>query len=191
MADSEDHSAWEGLLLPLENRGVYRERGVELFIHDGGSGLIAALNLIYPHIPHQRCLFHKLRNLWQAIQIPDGMKRHEAQQLKRNIIQQAAVIFRAQTAPAALQLPDAFCQQWQLTQPKLVASLLRDWDDTVAFYKLLARFPDWKITALRTTSLLERLNRMLRRLFRPAGAYHSTAGLLATVVRVLIPLRAI
>lgn len=38
---------------------------------------------------------------------------------------------------------------------------------------------------LRTTSLLERVNRMLRRLFRAAGAFHSAAGLLAAVAKVL------
>lgn len=191
LAEGEDHSAWEALLLRLENRGVYRERGVELFIHDGGGGLSAALNLIYPHIPHQRCLFHKLRNLWQAIQTPDDMKRPDAQQLKRDIMQQVAAIYRAKTPQQALTMRDAFCQQWQQAQPKLVATLLRDWAATVTFYQVMARFPNWKTTALRTTSLLERINRMLRRLFRAAGAYHSTAGLLATVARTLVPMQLI
>ncbi len=57
LAENESQDAWERLLIPLEARGVYRERGVERFIHDGGTGLIAALRLMYPHIPHQRCLF--------------------------------------------------------------------------------------------------------------------------------------
>jgi hypothetical protein len=66
LADSESQAEWERLLVPLETRGLYRERGVALFIHDGGSGLIAALDWMYPHVPHQRCLFHKLRNLRSA-----------------------------------------------------------------------------------------------------------------------------
>ncbi len=191
LAHGEDQASWEGLLLRLENRGVYRERGVELFIHDGGSGLIAALNLIYPQVSQQRCLFHKLRNLWCAIHTPDTLSRPAARQLKRSLIQQATAIYRAATSQAALRLRDALCQPWRPTQPQLVATLLRDWDDTVAFYRLMTRFPQWTKTALRTTSLLERLNRMLRRLFRAAGAYHSVTGLLATVARVLNPLRAI
>lgn len=191
LADSESQDAWEHLLLRLENRGVYRERGVELIIHDGGKGLIAALKLIYPHIPHQRCLFHKLRNLWHAIQTPDGLARKDAQQFKRDLIQQAAAIFYADTHTAAQQLRDDFCQQWHDTQPELVATLQRDWHESIAFYRVLARFPDWSRTTLRTTSLLERVNRFLRRLFRAAGAYHSQSGLLATVARILIPLRLI
>ena len=191
LADGEDHASWERLLVRLENRGVYRERGVELFIHDGGGGLVAALNLIYPHVPHQRCVFHKLRNLWQAIRTPDGLKQREAHPLKRDIMRQAVAIYRASSPQQALTLRHAFCQHWQNTQPELVDTLLRDWDDTVTFYQFMTRFPKWKTTALRTTSLLERLNRTLRRLFRPAGAYHSLSGLLATVARVLNPLRAI
>lgn len=188
LAESEDQAAWERLLLRLENRGVYRERGLELLIHDGGKGLIAALNLIYPHIAHQRCLFHKLRNLWQAIQTSDGMARKDKHKFKRDIIQQAAEVFYAKTLAQAQELRDAFCLQWQDTQTELVATLQRDWHESIAFYRVLEHFPKWSPKTLRTTSLLERVNRMLRRLFRSAGAYHSPTGLLATVVRILQPM---
>jgi hypothetical protein len=191
LADSESQQAWEGLLVPLEMRGLYRERGVELFIHDGGTGLIAALNLMYPHIPHQRCLFHKLRNLWHALRPPAHLTRAEVQLFKQDLIQHARAIFFAATADEACQLRDAFCYQWQDEQPELVATLCRDWPDSTAFFRVLARFPHWPRHFLRTTSLLERINRMIRRLFRPAGAFHSASGLLAAVATVLNPLRLI
>jgi transposase-like protein len=189
LADGEDQASWERLLLPLEDRGLYRERGLELLIHDGGKGLIAALNFIYPHIPHQRCLFHKLRNLWHAIQTSDDMSRENKKEFKRELIQQVAEVFYAATSEEAHQLRDVFCEQWQDTQPEMVAILKRDWRDSIAFYRVLARFPKWPRRTLRTTSLLERVNRILRRLFRAAGAYHSTSGLLATVARILSPMR--
>ena len=84
LAESESQTAWETRLLPLEQRGVYRQRGVEVFIHDGDKGLIAALNLIYPHIPHQRCLFHNLRNLWCDIQPPADLTPTDEKPLDRN-----------------------------------------------------------------------------------------------------------
>ncbi len=52
-------------------------------------------------------------------------------------------------------------------------------------------FPNWPRRFLRTISLLERVNRMIRRLFRAAGAFHSLAGLRAAVARVLEPHRLI
>ena len=191
VAREESQEAWESLLVPLEERGLYRQRGVELFIHDGGSGLIAALNFLYPNIPHQRCAFHKLRNLWQAIQTPEGLSSPQKRQFKRNIIQHAAQIFDAPSLAQAQQIRDDIALQYRDTQPKFVATLERDWRETVAFFRVLKRFPQWRRTALRTTSLLERVNRMLRRLFRPAGAFHSMTGLLATVARVLHPKRLI
>lgn len=72
VANSESQEEWEALLVPLEERGLYQQQGLALLIHDGGKGLIAALNLIYPTVPHQRCTFHKLRNLWHSIRLQRG-----------------------------------------------------------------------------------------------------------------------
>lgn len=191
VADSESQEAWEALLLSLEARGVYRQQGLELLIHDGGKGLIAALNFIYPTIPHQRCAFHKLRNLWHSIQAPDDLSRDDKRQFKRDILQQAQAIFYADNQPEAQNIQQQLVQQFQHTQSKFVETLKRDWTETIAFFKVLKRFPDWRRTALRTTSLLERVNRMLRRFFRAKGAFHSEYGLYACVNRVLSPKRLI
>lgn len=191
IADSESQEAWEALLLPLEERGLYRQKGLELLIHDGGKGLIAALDFIYPTVPHQRCAFHKLRNLWHSIQAPNELSRDDRRQFKRDILQQVQTIFYAATRQEAQTIQQQLIAQFQTTQPKFVDTLQRDWQDTIAFFKVLKRFPDWQRTALRTTSLLERVNRMLRRLFRPKGAFHSVHGLLACINRVLAPKRLI
>lgn len=191
LAASESQAEWEALLVPLEARGLYRQRGLELLIHDGGSGLIAALNQLYPHIPHQRCAFHKLRNLWQAIQPPEGLSRQARTAYKQVILHEAQAILYARDEQAAGEQRDTLVATYQHTQPAFVATLLRDWDETIAFFRVLRRFPQWRRTALRTTSLLERVNRMLRRLFRPKAAFHSVSGLLATVARVLNPKRLI
>ena len=191
IAQEESKEAWEDLLVPLETRGLYRERGLELVIHDGGKGLRAALDYLYPHIPHQRCSFHKLRNLWHSIQVPQGLTKQERLDYKLQLLQPIQAIFYAEDETEARQLCGAFVHEVGQQQPDLVATLQRDWQETVAFFKILNHFPDWPRTALRTTSLLERVNRMLRRLFRPKGAFHSQEGLLATVARVLNPKRLI
>lgn len=189
LAESENQSAWESLLLPLEQRGLHRQRGLELFIHDGAKGVIAALDFLHPHIPHQRCLFHKLRNLWHAISPPAGQSSAKRQQFKRELIQQVLPIFSAHTLQQAHMIRDQLVAQWQADQPQFVTTLLRDWHETVAFFRVLQRFPHWPRRCLRTTSLLERVNRMIRRLFRSAATYHSAVGLLAAVARVLLPFR--
>ena len=189
LAESESKAEWERLLVALETRGVYRERGVELFIHDGGAGLRAALRQIHPFVPQQRCLFHKQRNLRAAIQTTPDMSPQEVRTLKRQLMQHVRRVLAAPSPQAMLRLRKAFEHQWQAQQPALVATLCRDWPETTAFFRVLARFPHWRPRYLRTTSLLERVNRMLRRLFRAAGAFHSQFGLLAAVSRVLEPHR--
>lgn len=190
VGEQEDYASWEALLLRLEARGVYRQRGLQLILHDGNSGLRAALKQLYPQVPQQRCLFHKLRNLWQAITLPEPMDKTQARQYKRALLTALRTIVYAADRAEAERLRDLFCCQWATTQPALVATLCRDWDETVAFFTVHTRFPDWPLVRLRTTSLLERVNRLLRRLFRAAGAFHSLNGLLAAAARVLLPRRA-
>lgn len=187
LAEDESKAAWEGLLARLEERGVYRERGLELIIHDGGKGLAAALNFFYPTVPHQRCVFHKLRNIWQAIAFPDDLSLSQQRDLKMALIRQAAAVFYADSRVAALTLVRDFRARWFASQPAAVLTLERDLADTLRFFDLIQRFPAWRPSSLRTTSPLERVNRHLRRLFRAAGAYHSDAGLLAATARSLLP----
>src|SRR3990172_3732849 len=187
LAPSEDQASWECLLVRLETRGLYAERGLYLFLHDGGKGLEAALRFLFPLVRRQRCVFHKLRNLWQAILIPDGFSAEQARRLRTQIVRQAAALFRAPDEAAAQTALHAFCSTWIASQPAVVTTLQRDLPDTFQFYAVLARFPRWRSASLRTTSLLERLNRALRRLFRAAAAYHSERGLAAATARVLLP----
>jgi transposase-like protein len=187
VAESEAQEAWEPLLLRLEDRGVFRERGLELILHDGGSGLTAALRLIYPTVPHQRCIFHKLRNVWQAVLPPDPLPAAARRRFRASLISQAAAGFQADSEAAARSLVQQFRLRWADSQPQAVLALERDLDDTLRFFQLRRRFPDWRPSALRSTSLLERLNRSLRRLFRPATLFHSQRGLLAATARVLDP----
>ncbi len=187
LAEDERRRSWESLLLDLAKRKLYRQRGLELFIHDGSAGLTAALNYLHPHVPRQRCVFHKLRNLWQSIQAPDSLSPSQSRQFKRRLLRPIRAIFEAKDSRQATELRDAFSKDFASAQPELVATLQRDWQNTIAFFRVLQRYPKWPRSALRATSLLERVNRMLRRLFRPKGAFHSRAGLIATVAQVLNP----
>lgn len=70
-------------------------------------------------------------------------------------------------------------------QPKSVRTLQRDFERTLTFFQVQTqaqeRGEDWPLTALRTTSHLERENRNFRRRFRQAVLFHSQDGLKAAV----------
>jgi putative transposase len=57
---AESTDGWQLLLEDLAARKMGRPR---LVISDGNAGLAAALDRLWPGLPHQRCTVHKLRNL--------------------------------------------------------------------------------------------------------------------------------
>jgi transposase-like protein len=61
-AKGEPLEAWEGLLNSLYQRGL-KGNNLKLITIDGSGGLKSALDIVYPHIPVQRCWAHKLRNV--------------------------------------------------------------------------------------------------------------------------------
>jgi putative DNA primase/helicase len=60
--DSESQANWEAFLSQLRERGLLGKQ-LRLVATDGGSGLHAALQTVYPYVPRQRCWAHKLRNV--------------------------------------------------------------------------------------------------------------------------------
>ena len=86
LAAKEDANDWLAFLSELEALGVRGDNGLELIIHDGGAGLCAALNVVHFGAAEQRCLFHKLRNLYNAIRVADDTLSHKEQRRLRKAI---------------------------------------------------------------------------------------------------------
>jgi hypothetical protein len=68
VATSESEEAWLILLKRLVGRGLTVEGGLKGIIRDGGSGLGEAVVAVYGKaVVDQRCVFHKLKNVKEAI----------------------------------------------------------------------------------------------------------------------------
>jgi len=87
-------------------------------------------------------------------------------------MEQASAIYQAESAPEARARLATFAATWRARTPKTVATFERDFEQTIAYYALegVAR------ELIRTTSLLERTNRELRRKFRQACCFGSLKG---------------
>ena len=85
---------------------------------------------------------------------------------------QVSAIYQAESAAQATARLGTFADTWQARTPKTVATLQRDFAQTIAYYTLegVAR------ELVRTTSLLERTNRELRRKFRQVCCFGSPKG---------------
>lgn len=157
IAHGESQAAWDAFLSDLYRRGLKAE-GMELIVTDGGKGLLAALPFVYPGIPVQRCWAHKTRNVLNHIRKAD----QEAAKKDLAAISNAEGIKQAQ---AALK---RFTYTWGDLYPKALASLKECEEELLAFFRVQDRSL-WKKT--RTTNLIERRFRELRRRTRPMGVF--------------------
>jgi transposase-like protein len=184
IGEAEDQASWQGLLYQLQGMG-YRENNLRLFICDGSPGFEAAHHCVFPHVPLQRCIFHKIRNFIRAIQVPTGLDRKAAREFRQPFIDAVSQLWQAEHEGQARKIHQSLCTQWAKDQPKAVASLQRDFEQTITFYQVRRDAAEqglvWRPSLLRTTSHLERENRNLRTRLRKAVLFHSQDGLSAAI----------
>jgi putative transposase len=171
IAESEKHEEWEVLLCRLVERGAKAENGLQAIIRDGCGGLGQAVELVYAgSVVDQRCIFHKLKNVGDACRTE--LKGDQYQEQRRQLMQEAKAVYQAESAEQAKECLATWSTTWGDVAPKSVATLQRDFDATIAYYRIEGPAREW----VRSTSLLERVNRQLRRKFRQALSFGSTLG---------------
>jgi putative transposase len=171
IAQSEKHEEWEVLLHRLLKRGAKADNGLKAIIRDGCGGLGRAVELVYAHsVIDQRCIFHKLKNVRDKCRTE--LKGDDHQEQRRQALQEAKAVYQAESAEQAQERLAVWSMRWGGMAPESVATFERDFDATIAFYQLEALPLQW----VRSTSLLERVNRQLRRKFRQALSFGSEVG---------------
>jgi putative transposase len=157
LAASESEREWELFLNDLFRRGLSGD-GLTLIGVDGGPGLRAALEMVYPGVPVQRCWAHKTRN------VLDKVRKADREKVKRDLHRISHARNRVEARSAARRLAD----RWEAIYPKAVACLRDDLDELLAFFV----FPDddWR-RRTRTTNAIERRFVEVRRRTRPMGVF--------------------
>lgn len=152
----ESQEAWEGFLHCLYQRGLSGQ-GLQIIITDGGKGLLAALPLVFPHVPLQRCWAHKTRNVLLYVRKQDWAR------VKTDLhrISHATGIRMAQKSIGR------FCQRWKSKYPKAVSCFLAHEEQLLTFFQFSPSL--W--STLRTTNAIERRFREVRRRTRPMGVF--------------------
>lgn len=154
-AHDESQTAWEQFLQDLFLRGL-EGKALQLIISDGGRGLQAALPLVFPCVPVQRCWAHKLRN------IADKVPRKEG-----SCVAEAAAIYRAASQREAYRAFQQWKQRWEQRRPNAVACVERDLDALLNFFAV----PQAHWIKVRTTNVIERAFREVRRRTRPMSSF--------------------
>ena len=135
----ESKDAWKEILLGLKARGL--QAGPLLATGDGAMGFWAALEEVFPATKAQRCWFHKMGNVMNAL----PKSQHAKAKSGLQAIWMAATRADAQTAFGQ------FAERYQAKYPKAVEKLEKDRDSLLAFYD----FPAEHWQHLRTTNPIE------------------------------------
>ncbi len=187
----EDSESWRTLLMRLQARGLSAKGGLSLFVHDGSAGLGKALELVYfgEGVEHQRCIFHKLQNVKRDVVGEEGMRQKERRERRAEVVADAAKVYRGKDERQIRQRMAQFRDQWREREPKAVATMERDFDQTLVYLKALAaagrRGEQWRVECLRTTSPLERVQRHFRHKARQVTIFHADKGVDAAIQLVI------
>ncbi len=135
LAKSESQAEWESFLEDLHRRGL-EGTALRLIATDGGTGLGAAIGIVYPKAPHQRCWAHKLRNVASLLPRKIQAACLSVLPLRRKTRSTLSSFLarHTSTTPARRSTVPRLKKEWQDQAPKAVACLERDLEELLTFY---------------------------------------------------------
>ncbi|MCL5999633.1 MAG: IS256 family transposase [Chloroflexi bacterium] len=161
VADSESEAQWESFLNHLYKRGLEGSQ-LRLIISDGGTGLHAALQMVYGHVKRQRCWVHKLRNV---------IGRLRAKQ-RAGCLAQLRTVYQAKNGTEARKEYQSWAKAWGDEAPAAVACVEKDLEELLNFFSEPANLA----RRLRTTNAIERCFREVRRRTNPMSCFNNSAS---------------
>ena len=168
LSEAEVH--WREFLASLQARGLH---GVELVISDDHAGLKAAREARLPGVAWQRCQFHLQQNAGKFVP-----RLHMRGELARDL----RGVFDAPNRVEADRQLRLAVEKYAKTAPKLSAWLEANLPEGLTVFQ----FPAAQRRRLRTSNLLERTNKELKRRTRVATLFPNEAALLRLVSAVLM-----
>ena len=167
LSEAEVH--WREFLASLQQRGLH---GVRYIVSDGHAGLKEARQARFSGVPWQRCQFHLQQNAMQYV--PKVAMREQVGDDLRNV-------FNAPDRSEAERQLQLLVRKYAKSAPKLVAWLETDLPEGLTVFGL----PAAHRRKMRTTNMLERINKELKRRTRVATLFPNEASTLRLVSAVL------
>jgi putative transposase len=167
VASTEKGAAYASLLRGLIDRGL---SGVRLVISDDHEGIKAAVAGELPGTEWQRCAVHFQRNVLSHV--PTSSMSEVAEDLK--------AIFKVRKEKTAQALVKEFISLYQKSYPKAVSVFEMGIEDALSYLS----FPGSHHARIRSTNMLERLFKEIKRRTRVVGVFpnETSASTLATEI---------
>ena len=144
--DNEDNYSWRAFFERLKKRGLQEPK---LVISDAHKSIRQAIAKVYPEAAWQRCQVHLRRNILDVI--PNKYKEGLKVELNR--------LFNAKTRTEAEHTLKEIVTDYEDVAPKAMEILSNGFEDAMTIMCL----PEYIRIVLRSTNILERLNRELKR----------------------------
>jgi putative transposase len=168
LSEAEVH--WRKFLAKLVERGLY---GVEMITSDAHEGLKAARQAVFPGVPWQRCQFHLQQNA--AAYVPKV-------EMRIAVAADLRGVFNAPDRAEAERLLKLMLDKYRQSAPRLAEWLEQNVPEGLTVFTR----PAAHRRRLRTTNLIERLNKEIHRRTRVATLFPHEASLLRLVSAVLV-----
>ena len=168
LSEAEVH--WRDFFAHLQGRGL---GGVRLLISDDHAGLKTAREARFPGVPWQRCQFHLQQNAGHYV------PRIE---MRREVAADLRAIFESTDRLEAERRLRQTVDKYAPRAPKLSAWM----EANVAESFTVFAFPETHRRRLRTSNLMERISKELKRRTRVATLFPNEASLLRLVSAVLM-----
>jgi putative transposase len=146
--DKESAGSWREFFRDLKSRGL-QGQNVVLGIMDGLPGLEKVFRQEFANADIQRCQVHVARNV--LAKVPRKLKQAVADDIRS--------IFYASSKEKALEFFVRFKQRWEKDLPSAVKCLQSSLNACLVFFD----FPEEEWISLRTTNIIERLNKEFKR----------------------------
>jgi len=164
----ESTESWKGVLNDLAERGLRRP---QLFVTDGNQGLLKAIKDIWPEVARQRCAVHRIRNV--LARVPKKRQDEVKKALHR--------IFYAACLDDARDEVRQFLSRYQREFPTACETLARHLEECLTFY----RFPERHWKHIRTSNVIERSFKEVKRRTRVVGRFPNETSALVMVFSLL------
>ena len=150
--DKESAAIWRELFKDIKGRGL-DPSWIVLGIMDGLPGLEKVFREEFPNAKVQRCQIHVARNVLAKV----------PRKLKKTIADEVRSIFYASSKKKALKFFEQFKARWQKELPSAVKCLENSLESCLTYL----RFPEEEWICLRTTNVIERVNKEFKRRTKP------------------------
>lgn len=144
--DAEDNYSWQSFFKSLKSRGL---TDVSMVISDSHKAILNAISRTYPEAAWQRCQVHFVRNILSET----------PQRFQQGLRTELRNMFSAKTIEDARMIRDGILADYEPVAAKAMSILDKGFEDSMTIIAL----PDGLRLKMRSTNMIERLNRELKR----------------------------